>query len=234
MSRFQFKQFSLAHDKSSMKVGTDAVLLGSLTAMDSAQSILEIGCGSGVISLMAAQKSKAKIMGIDIDKNSVEQARENFSLSPWKDQLMTEHISFQDFANIYNQKYDLIISNPPFFEDNLKSPSEIRNKARHNDSLSFSDLLSSTRQLLQTHGRLAVVLPFTEGERLIQLASSHSFFLKRRISIYPKPSKKANRLILEFVLRSCNTHDEELTIREENNEYTAQYRHVTKDFYLAF
>lgn len=234
MSQFQFKQFTLGHDNSSMKVGTDAVLLGSLIEMNSTQNILEIGCGCGVISLMAAQKSEAQIIAIDIDKNSVDQANENFKLSIWKDQLSAEYISFQDFAIKSNQKYDLIISNPPFFENDLKSPSEIRNKARHNDSLSFTDLLSLSRQLIEPSGRLALVLPFTEGQAFIQLASSQSFFLKREILIYPKASKKANRLVLEFTRQNCDTLVEHLIIREENNEYTSQYRHVTKDFYLAF
>lgn len=234
MSQFQFKQFIVIHDKSSMKVGTDAVLLGSLIEMDGAKHILDIGCGSGVISLMAAQKSEAQIRGVDIDQSSVDQANKNFMSSKWKNQLIAEKISIQAFSQRSTQKYDLIISNPPFFENDLKSPSEIRNKARHNDSLSYSDLLKSSHQLLKTTGRLALVLPFAEGEDFLHLASSQSFFIMRKTLIYPKPSKKANRLILELTLKPCQTQVEELTIREENNQYTSQYRHVTKDFYLAF
>lgn len=234
MSQFQFKQFMVIHDKSSMKVGTDAVLLGSLIEMDGAKHILDIGCGSGVISLMAAQKSAAQIRGVDIDQSSVDQANENFMSSKWKNQLIAEKICIQAFSQRSSQKYDLIISNPPFFENDLKSPSEIRNKARHNDTLSFSDLLKSSHQMLKKNGRLALILPYTEGENLLHLASSHSFCLKRKILIYPKPSKKANRLILELTLKPCQTQVEGLTIREENNQYTSQYRHVTKDFYLAF
>jgi len=234
MSSFQFKQFSVAHDKSSMKVGTDAVLLGCLIKMEQTRNILEVGCGCGVISLIAAQKSKALIRGVDIDQNSVIQANDNYKKSKWKDCLIAENKSLQALAQQSNQKYDLIISNPPFFENDLKSPSEIRNKARHNDSLSFQDLLSSSRQLLQAEGRLALVLPFNEGEAFIQLASSQNFYLARKILIYPKANKKANRLILEFRLQECPLLTEKLIIREDNNEYTPQYRHVTKDFYLAF
>lgn len=234
MSSFQFKQFNVFHDKSSMKVGTDAVLLGAFIEMGETQQILDIGCGSGVIALIAAQKSKAQIRGVDIDKNSVDQSHENFKNSKWAHRLVAEQVSLQRLAEKSGPQYDLIISNPPFFENDLKSPTEIRNTARHNDSLSFSDLLSSSRQLLQAQGRLAVVLPFTEGEIFIQLASSHSFFLHRKIVIYPKPSKKANRLVLEFKLQNGLTQREDLIIREENNEYSAHYRHVTKDFYLAF
>lgn len=231
---FIFKQFHVFHDKSSMKVGTDAVLLASLVKMSDCEEILDIGCGSGVISLICAQKSEAHISAIDIDKYSVEQANENFELSKWKARLKASEKSIQEYANTINNKFDLLISNPPFFENALKSPVEIRNKARHNDTLSSEDLLHSARQLLLTNGKLAIILPFTEGEEFIRIASSHQFYLQRRVEIQPKSSKKANRLVLEFVLSSCETTKENIIIREEGNDYTEAYRHLTKDFYLAF
>lgn len=231
---FKFKQFSVFHDKSSMKVGTDAVLLAALVKMKNYEKILDIGCGSGVISLMCAQKSKAEISAIDIDQNSVEQAHENFELSGWSHHLNAYHSSAQKFSLENQQKFDLIISNPPFFENALKSPLESRNKARHNDTLSSEDLLTSARRLLNTHGKLALILPFTEGEEFIKIASSHQFYLQRKVEIQPKPSKKANRLVLEFILSPCETTNESIIIREEGNDYTEEYRCVTKDFYLAF
>ncbi len=217
-----------------MKVGTDAVLLAALVEMADCKSILDIGCGSGVISLICAQKSEANIFAIDIDQNSVEQAHENFELSEWKTHLKAYHSSVQTYALKSQEKFDLIISNPPFFENALKSPLETRNKARHNDTLSSEDLLNSARQLLNTNGKIAVILPFTEGEEFIKIASSHQFYLQRRVEIQPKPSKMANRLVLEFVLSPCETSTENIIIREEGNEYTEDYRCVTKDFYLAF
>ncbi len=231
---FKFKQFHVSHDKSSMKVGTDAVLLAALVEMSEYNSILDIGCGSGVISLMCAQKSRAQISAIDIDKDSVEQAHENFESSKWNSRLKVSECSVQEYAKLPEQKFDLLISNPPFFENALKSPLESRNKARHNDTLSSEDLLHSARQLLLAHGKLAIILPFTEGEEFIKTASSHQFYLQRRVEIQPKPSKIANRLVLEFVLSPCETTKENIIIREEGNDYTEDYRRVTKDFYLAF
>lgn len=231
---FNFKRFHVFHDKSSMKVGTDAVLLASLVEMSDYKEILDIGSGSGVISLICAQKSVAYISAIDIDANSVEQANENFELSRWNNRLKASEISLQEFAKSANTKFGLLISNPPFFENALKSPIETRNKARHNDTLSSEDILKSARQLLQTNGKLAIILPFTEGEGFISIASSHQFYLQRRIEIQPKPSKIANRLALEFVLSPTESRTEYLIIREEGNDYTEAYRQVTKDFYLAF
>lgn len=215
-----------------MKVGTDAVLLGSLINMRSSENILDIGCGSGIISLIAAQKSQANILGIDIDEASVLQANENFELSRWKDRLKAERISLQDAKDQFHTSFDLIICNPPFFVNSMKSPHEKRNLARHNDSLGSIDLLTSAKSLLSNDGIFALILPFTEGEEFIQQALQHDFFLKRKILIQPKPSKKVNRLVLEFKLQACDIKTEQFVIREENDEYTQAYKELTKDFYL--
>jgi tRNA1Val (adenine37-N6)-methyltransferase len=233
-SFFQFKQFKVYHDKSSMKVGTDAVLLGSLINMRSSENILDIGCGSGIISLIAAQKCQANIVGIDIDEASIIQANENFELSKWKDRLKAERISLQDARDQFHTCFDLIISNPPFFVNSMKSPLEKRNLARHNDLLNSFDLLSSVKTLLSPMGKLALILPAIEGEEFIQQATKHDFYLERKIFVQPKPSKKANRLVLEFKLQACDYSSEIYVIREENDEYTQAYRQLTKDFYLAF
>lgn len=216
-----------------MKVGTDAVLLPCLTDFSNTGHILEIGCGSGVISLIAAQKSRADIMAIDIHEKSVQQAKENFKLSPWHKRLTTKHISLQSFTNIAKKKYDLIISNPPFFMDSMKSPIENRNMARHNDTLSQTDLLESAYQLLKPTGTLSLILPIAEGEIFIQKAFQEGFFLNSRVNIYPKHSKPVNRIIIELGLFKKEAKLSELVIRKENNEYTQAYKELTKDFYLA-
>lgn len=229
---FQFKQFKVCHDKSSMKVGTDAVLLPCLTDLYKAQNILEVGCGSGVISLMLAQLSEAHILAIDIHRDSVDQALENFELSPWKKRLNAQYISLQEFANTSQTKFDLIISNPPFFIDSLKSPEKNRNLARHNDSLSQTDLLLSARQLMNPKAVLSLILPLTEGEEIIRKAIEEGFYLISRVDILPKPSKKVNRMVIELSLSEQNFKQKQLIIREENNEYTQAYKELTKDFYL--
>jgi tRNA1Val (adenine37-N6)-methyltransferase len=231
---FQFKKFKVFHDKSSMKVGTDAVLLGAYLSLENVENILEIGMGSGLISLIAAQKSGANIMAIDIHENSVIQAQENFSLSPWAKRLKAEFISIQDFSKTKQIKYDCIFSNPPFFENDLKSDNKDRNIARHNDYLSPLELILSAKILLKTKGILSIILPKTEGEQFIKLALENGYYLKRKILIYPKTSKSANRIIFDLCFYPVETVIESLVIRKENNDYSQEYRDLTKDFYLAF
>ncbi len=231
---FQFKQFKVFHGHSSMKVGTDAVLLGSYSYVKEAENILDIGCGSGVISLIAAQRSTASILGIDIHKSSVKEAQQNFIISPWANQLRAQHISLQELIKKESKQYDYIMSNPPFFENSQKSPDSKRNLARHNDSLSSLDLILSTKILLKTRGILSIILPQIEGEDFIRIAIKNEYFLKRKILVHPKPSKKYNRVIFDLCLYPTPTTCEKLIIREENNEYSKHYRELTKDFYLAF
>ncbi len=229
---FQFKKFRVYHDKSTMKVGTDAVLLACLTNYADVDNILDVGCGSGIVSIMAAQLSTAGILAIDIHEASVIQAAENFALSEWKQRLVAKKISVQQLANESLLKFDLIISNPPFFISSLKSPVNSRNLARHNDSLSHKDLLIAVKKLLQPAGRLSVILPLAEGKEFENKAGDAGFHLKKQVEIKPNPSKIANRVVLEFVLETAILTISELSIRNENNEYSAEYKSLTKDFYI--
>jgi len=231
---FQFKQFKVFHDKSSMKVGTDAVLLACLCSIENKNDVLDIGCGSGIIPLILAQRSKAKITGIDIDSKSVIQTRENFDISKWSERLTADHISIQDFGNNSQQKFDLIVSNPPFFVKSTKSPSIIRNLARHNDTLSFLALIIAAKKLLTEYGIFSLILPETEGEAFIELSIKNGFYLKGKHLIFPKASKVCNRIVFDLSLKKTYTTCRKLIIREENNEYTQAYKKLTADFYLAF
>ena len=231
---FQFKQFKVYHHKSSMKVGTDAVLLACLCPSENINTILDIGCGSGIIPLIMAQKSPAQITGIDIDNSSIEQSKENFNLSQWSHRLSAKHISIQEYAQETPNSFDLIISNPPFFIKSTKSPTASRNLARHNDTLSFLDLILSAKNLLKPEGTFSLVLPRTEGEDFIDLAVQNGFFLKKKNLIFPKASKAYNRMIFDLCLYPTHTLCRKLTIREENNDYTQAYKELTRDLYLAF
>ena len=217
-----------------MKVGTDAVLLACLCPIENTNSILDIGCGSGIISIALAQRCSAQITGIDIDESSVTQSEKNFNISDWPKRLIAEHTSIQTFANSTHTGFDLIISNPPFFVKSTKSPSVIRNLARHNDSLSFLELIHSAKKLLKENGTFSLVLPQTEGEEFIELAIKHGFYLKRKVLIFPKASKAYNRIIFDLCLYKTYTVCRKLIIREENNDYTPAYKELTRDFYLAF
>jgi len=167
---FRFKQFNIYHDRCKMKVGTDGVLLGAIADPASASDILDVGTGSGLIALMMAQKSKARIVGIDIDADSVAQAIENGDHSPWANQLQFLHSSVQDYASNHGDSFDMIICNPPFFADSLKSLDQGRNLARHNVSLSFDELLKASTELLRQGGRAWFIYPFQAVTSFSELA----------------------------------------------------------------
>ncbi|MBE0652902.1 MAG: methyltransferase [Bacteroidales bacterium] len=232
---FQFKKFLVHHAYSTMKVGTDAVLLGTLAEVPARGNILEVGTGTGVISLILAQRCESQITAIDIHQASVWEARANFKGSPWSNRLKALMISYQLYAAQGNPiRYDLIISNPPFFENDLKSPDENRNFARHNDHLSYRDFLSASRYFISEQGQLCLILPPTEAHIFIQEAKNTGFFLQKKIEIKPKPEKEANRLILSFGNQVSNElKTESLTIRNSDNSYTEEYKKLTEDFYVS-
>ena len=232
---FQFKQFIVHHLHSTMKVGTDAVLLATLSDLPSKGKILEVGTGTGVISLILAQRCQAQITAIDIHQASIWEARANFKESPWSDRLKALMIPYQLYARQGNPiQYDLIISNPPFFENDLKSSDENRNLARHNDQLSFRDFLLASRNFISEKGNLSLILPVTEGKLFIKEAQNFGFYLQKQIEIKPKPEKEANRLILSFGNQVMDEIQEKsITIRNSDNSYTEAYKTLTEDFYLS-
>jgi tRNA1Val (adenine37-N6)-methyltransferase len=182
-----------------MKVGTDAVLLGAwMPVPENCKSILDIGCGCGVISLMLSQQTYAKVTGVDLDEESVKEAQANAERSPWKDDVEFIHENIVDFAQRTTQKFDVIVSNPPFFENCLKSPIESRNKAKHNDTLSLQQILDSVNILLAKKGCFGVILPVDAAEKLEKLATENHLFATKKLHIYPTPNKEKNRMILVF------------------------------------
>ena len=219
-----------------MKVGTDAVLLGAWTPIkENCKQILDIGCGCGVISLMLAQRSSSRITGIDIDRSSIEESNENAGNSPWKNEIKFENVSVQEFCVAENkQRFDLIVSNPPFFEDSLKSPFEKRNLSRHTDTLSFEELAYCINYCLSDFGSSAVILPVIESERIITSCSNYSLFCNHILSIRPFHSKPANRVILLFSRQRQALKTENLVIRDPEGNYSEEYRQLTRDFYLYF
>lgn len=236
-SPFVCKQFEVYHHQSSMKVGTDALLLAALAPMPSeGDKVIEVGCGCGIISLAWKQRFlHTAIAAIDIHKPSVEQAQHNFALSPWAHDMKAQHQSLQQHAKQYAaQTYDCIISNPPFFEHDMKSPDDKRNLARHNDNLPFSALLQSVSKLLAPRGLCNLVLPAAEGKQLIAMAAQYHLFVVGLIRIYPHANKTYNRLIIS--LAKCNTACEysDFYIRQEDNNYTEAYRRVMSPFLLDF
>lgn len=236
MTAFRFKQFSVEHDQSSMKVGTDGVLLGVSADVHGATNILDAGTGCGVIALILAQRCSAKITAIDIDKLSVKEAADNFRNSPWVEQLVGLQDSLQTHALFEAHPYDFIVSNPPFFQNSLKNPDEKKTRARHNDALPFDELLESSVRLLKQEGSLWVILPVNESQVFERLAQQNGFFPEYRKLIHPKPGRAANRVILKFVRKQHRNElvSDSLTIRNSDDTFTDEYRKLTADFYLHF
>lgn len=195
---FQFKQFTIRHDKCAMKVGTDGVLLGAWTGIESCNRILDIGTGTGLIAMMLAQRSKAVIDAIDIDAEACLQAQENAESSPFAERIKIRHSALSDFAQTDTGLYDLIVSNPPYFVDSLKCPDQKRNTARHTDTLTLEDLLQDSRKLLAPQGRIALILPYDQKERLTDCIRTQNLFLSKETSVIPVPGAEPKRLLAEL------------------------------------
>ena len=236
-----------------MKVGTDGVLLGAWCPLDSQASssksfrsfrsfkgfkgfkVLDVGTGSGLIALMLAQRMpEAKITAIDIDCGAVEQANYNFQQSPWAERLECQQTALQDLAG--EGIYDLIVSNPPYFQASLKNPDSQRAMARHTDTLSYEQLLAHSARLLTEDGILALVLPIEAEQSIIALAQTHKLYPTHITHVYPKPGKAAKRLLIAFSLlpiaNSPSPIANSLTLESETAPRSEEYKELTKEFYL--
>ena len=232
---FRFKQFSVQDENSAMKVGTDAVLLGAWMNPTNKKSVLDIGTGSGIIALMMAQTSDAKIEAIDVDYDSIQEAKMNFKNSPWSDNLVAIHSSLTNYVKQSKKKYDLILSNPPYFNKNLKSSSDRKNLSKHTLTLTHEELLSGVKNLISPDGTFVVIIPFDLMDSFKNIALIESLYCNKRLIIYPTPNKPANRIILEFSLnRAIQIKEDILTIRDESGNFTKQYKTLSQDFYLNF
>ena len=215
-----------------MKVGVDSVVLGAWTNAEKAKLILDIGAGTALLSLMLAQKSEAKITAIEIDENSYHQAVENVENSKWKTRVDIIHSSFQEFANETKTKFNLIICNPPYFVNSLKSPEQNRNTARHDDNLSLYDLFSGSKGILTEKGSLNLIYPYLQKNDLLSIAEKYGFYPVKLLILRGNKNKEPNRIIVEFKLNGENVKEEILCIRDLDNNYTAEYKELTKDYCL--
>ena len=233
---FQFKQFSIQQDKCSMKVGTDGILLGAWADISQAKRILDIGAGTGIIAIMLGQRNEEAIIhAVEVDDLAFEQAQENMRNAPWANRLEVIHHSIQDFAETQPEQYDLIVSNPPFFSGGTFSFNQDRNSVRHTIKLPHGDMLRAVQKLLTKSGKFCVILPFVEGLRFQELATSYHFYCTRVTEVLPKEHKPVERLLMQFELESKTPIRDQLIIQHEgHNEWTAQYQLLTQDFYLKF
>lgn len=228
---FTFKQFHVQHDRCAMKVGTDGVLLGCWTDVPAEGSVLDIGTGSGLIALMVAQRTQAQIDAIDIASDAYEQACINFAQSPWNERIKTHIASIQEWQT--QEQYDLIISNPPYFNNSLKNPDKGRELARHTDSLSYADLFAHSARLLKDEGRLSIILPAEAESDACNLARTHGLSLTRVTRVFSKESKPARRVLLSWTKKAdCVVREDILVLENAEGGRSAQYQELAKDFYL--
>lgn len=231
---FRFKQFVVRQDRCAMKVGTDGVLLGSWVNAGESGRILDIGTGTGLIALMMAQKSDAVIDAIDIDEEATGQAAENFYLSPWSSRLNAIRQSVQEFSSHTPNRYDLIVSNPPYFMGAHLSPSEARNIARHmDDALSIEELTDCVTRLLNPEGRFCVILPYMEGMKFLEYAELHGLYACHLTKVKTKIDKQEKRLMMEFESVRKELVKDELVIQEEDMSYSQEYIELTREFYMG-
>ena len=215
-----------------MKVGTDAVLLGAWANLANVKNILEVGTGSGIISLMLAQRTSphVQIVAIEIEKEDAQQARENILRSPWPDKITVHHQSLQDFKS--NTTFDLIVSNPPYFINSHLPPSTKRSVARHAKTLTYPELILNAKKMLAPSGRLAIVLPFEEGKQFQSLASRDNLKLVRLLAFYSRAGKPQERWLFEFGQETQPFMPEVLVLHGTGEEWSADYKNLTRDFYL--
>ncbi len=216
-----------------MKVGTDAMLLGAWAPLKGISTALEIGCGCGIISLMMAQrKPQMKIVAIDIDDDSVRECAGNFSHSPWKDQMNVEQISLREIAAT-GGKFDLIVSNPPYFQNSLKSPDSRRNLARHNVELEPASLFRYANQLCHENSALALVFPHGAYELWHDHATLNGFYIKTLCEILPETHKKAAICLSLWSKQVCSPKEENISILNQGI-YSVEYQNLLKDFLIIF
>ena len=250
MGVFRFKKFEVVNERSAMKVNTDGVLLGAaMTISPSDRTMLDVGTGTGTIALMAAQRLSSSILNsssvilnevknpridaIDIDEASVSEASANFINSPWNSILKAHHLPLEEFAASAETVYDLIFSNPPYFEDSLTAPDERKSTARHtSDGLSYRDIFEFAKDRLSENGRVSLVLPADQEAALTRYARMCGLYLFRILRVRTVPRKAPSRIIAEFSRTRCAELSEELLTIQDEGKYTQEYLSLTGDFYL--
>lgn len=251
MSRntFLFKQFSVEQEGVAMKVGTDAVLLGAwCRVLHSDKAILDIGTGTGVIALQLAQRTVNEMAGVqdaiveavEVDEPSALRAESNFATSPWANRLMLHKMPVQELAATMAKqgcaRFDHIVSNPPYFTDSLASPNLARNISRHTDLLSYEELMSVCDSMLYPTGRISLVLPAgAESKKMTELASTHGFVISRLTEVHSTLKSGPKRILVEFSRVGVVPEISSLVIEDAGpGSFSAEYRALTRDFYLHF
>ncbi|RDY57885.1 tRNA1(Val) (adenine(37)-N6)-methyltransferase [Flagellimonas nanhaiensis] len=231
---FKFKEFTVEQDKCAMKVGTDGVLLGAWTSLrNNPQSILDVGAGTGLIALQLAQRSSAELIdAIELDEAAYEQCVQNFEASQWADRLFCYHAGFDEFMDEIDDEYDLIVSNPPFYVEEVASGDVARDLARQNNSLPFQELLQGVSKLLSQDGIFSVIIPYKQELDFLHLATMVGLHPSRITHVKGTPEAEVKRSLIELTFSKTETKFNELVIELARHQYTKQYIELTKAFYL--
>ncbi|PWC09851.1 SAM-dependent methyltransferase [Brenneria roseae subsp. americana] len=231
---FTFKQFFVAHDRCAMKVGTDGILLGAWAPLSGARRILDIGCGSGLIALMLAQRADNDVYidAVELDAGASQQALDNITASPWADRMRVYAGGIVDFTATAENDYSLIVSNPPYFSPGVACSSELRTQARYTTSLTHDILLDCARQLIAPDGLFCVVLPVRVAEDFLPLAHQCGWFVRRHMTITESDSRPAHRVLIALSRQPGESLTQRLVIRDGDRGYSSDFQQLTKDFYL--
>ena len=231
---FKFKQFTIQQDRCAMKIGTDGVLLGAWASLTTnPDTILDIGAGTGLIALMLAQRSGAETVdALEIDEDAYEQCVDNFEASPWGDRLFCYHAGLDEFMDEIEDQYDLIVSNPPFYSEEVASGNSARDVARQNQSLPFEELIERVSKLLSGAGVFSTIIPYKEEVQFIDLAEKSGLYPQHITRVKGNPSSEIKRSLLLFSFNKKEVLKDELTIEVERHQYTPEYITLTKEFYL--
>jgi len=229
---FQFKQFIIHQEKCSMKVTTDASLFGAWVASlkINAAHVLDIGAGTGLLSLMVAQKNDATIEAIEIDSSCHEQLNENISHSPWKNRCNAVLQDIREYES--DKRFDLILSNPPFFEGQLTSPTQGVNLARHEEGLSFTSLFTQAKRLMHKEGYFFVLIPSNRKDETIKLAKDVDLFPHYCVAVKQSPIHDPFRYMIGFSVGIADSKKEVIVIKNAQNEYSTRFIELLKDYYL--
>ena len=231
MSTFKFKQFEILQADNAMKVGTDAMVLGALVNPSGHERMLDIGSGTGVIALMLAQRAPdLRIEAIELDVVSSKEAEFNFQNSPWSDRLKVHQGDFLEFSS--DEKFDLLVSNPPYFQTRNENPDERKARTRHESFLPMDKMLKHAFDLAAENASLWVIVPVEVLDSWLEVASNIGWFISEIILIVGKENGTVKRTILHFTKRKSKVKMDSLTIRRENNNYTEGYKELTRDFHF--
>ncbi|KGQ70336.1 tRNA (adenine-N6)-methyltransferase [Chelonobacter oris] len=240
MQPFQFKQFSVAHDRCAMKVGTDSILLGAWANIAQVRSVLDMGCGSGLLALMLAQRlaennTNYRIAALEIDPAAAQQAQRNSRNSPWADKIDVVNQDLADYVLQARAHFDLIIANPPYFAQGVGCRNPERQTARYLGAAQGHLLwLSAAQDLLNSAGKIAFVLPYAAGENLLAQLDQTALYCTKKTAVITKHGKAAQRLLLEFGLIESEVAVDEIVVYQADNRYHPDFIALTRAFYLKF